>query len=424
MQKRAVFLFCFLVAYIAVTAQVFDDFFLSKALRINYIHSGNKTEDKIDIRSFQMNEIWSGSLVNLIDTFDYGSNKIEVYDLTTNQLIYFRTYSCLFDEYRMTEKGEKKKKAFKETILCPFPKNEVEIKFFTRTSFSDFSLRKSIIIDPQHVKATPYQTKYVIENLHIGDENYHQAYDILIVPEGYALEDSSRLHRDLLRCKQTLLNCRPFKKAATKINIRAVIAYSPQSGISQEIKGKKVKTLLGSGFYSLDLERYLMVDHVWALHDVCADAPYDNILILCNTRKYGGGGIYNWYAVISDNQYFNYVLVHELGHSIAGLADEYYSSEVTVQDYYPLDKEPRSPNITSLVNFESKWKHLLADDTPVPTPVRKQNEGRLGVYEGAGYCAKGLYRPCISCTMKDAQYDNFCPVCLKAFEDIFNFYAE
>jgi len=220
------------------------------------------------------------------------------------------------------------------------------------------------------------------------------------------------------------LNCRPFKKAATKINIRAVIAYSPQSGISQEIKGKKVKTLLGSGFYSLDLERYLMVDHVWALHDVCADAPYDNILILCNTRKYGGGGIYNWYAVISDNQYFNYVLVHELGHSIAGLADEYYSSEVTVQDYYPLDKEPRSPNITSLVNFESKWKHLLADDTPVPTPVRKQNEGRLGVYEGAGYCAKGLYRPCISCTMKDAQYDNFCPVCLKAFEDIFNFYAE
>ena len=424
MQRRILILFCFLTACIAVTARNFEEFFLPKALRINYIHSGNKIEDKIDIKSFQVNEIWSGSLVNLIDTFDYGSNKIEVYDSKTNQLIYSRTYSSLFDEYRMTEEGEKKKKAFKETVLCPFPKNEVEIRFFTRTSFSDFSLRKSIIVNPQSLKTTPYRTKYTIEDLHIGNEEFNQAYDILIIPEGYAIEDSSRMRRDLLRCKQSLLNCRPFKDAATKINIRAVIAFSPQSGISHEVKGKKVKTLLNSAFYSLDLERYLMLDHVWTLHDVCADAPYDNILILCNTKKYGGGGIYNWYAVVSDNQHFDYVLVHELGHSIAGLADEYYSSEVTVQDYYPADREPRSPNITSLVDFESKWKNMLADDTPIPTPARKQNKDRLGVYEGAGYCAKGLYRPYISCTMKDIVYDNFCPVCLKAFEDMFDFYAE
>jgi hypothetical protein len=424
MQKRAVFLFCFLTAYIAVTAQVFDDFFLSKALRINYIHSGNKTEDKIDIKSFQMNKIWSGSLVNLIDTFDYGSNKIEVYDLNTNQLIYSRTYSCLFDEYRTTEKGEKKRKAFKETVLCPFPKNEVEVKFFTRTPSSDFSLCKSVIIDPKTIKVTSPETVYSVVNMHIGNESFHHAYDILIVPEGYTVADSSRLRRDLLRCKNAILNCRPFSEFLSKINIRAVLAHSPESGVSNEVKGKKVKTLLGSSFYSLDLERYLMLDHVWALHDVCSNAPYDNIVILCNTKKYGGGGIYNWYAVVSDNPLFDYVLVHELGHSIAGLADEYFTSEVTVQNYYPLDKEPREPNITSLVNFEQKWKNMLDADTPIPTPARKQNKDRLGVYEGAGYCSKGLYRPYISCSMKDADYDNFCPVCLKGFEDIFNFYSE
>ncbi|NLE64164.1 MAG: peptidase M64 [Bacteroidales bacterium] len=421
--KKSLILLCLLSIQLILPAQDFNTYFHPKTLRINYIHSGTKDKDSIEVKNYQVDNLWAGSLTNLIDSYDYGCHKIMVYDVKTNQLIYSRTYSCLFGEYRTTEKGATQSKAFKETIRCPYPKKPVRIEFLTRNQHSDFEKRQEIILEPKKINVLPNTYHCEVMDLHIGG-NYNKAYDLVIVPEGYAMHDSAKLRKDVIRCKNAIMECTPFKESATKINIRAVVSYSEESGISQETKGKEVKTILGSAFYSLDLERYLMLDHVWQLHNVCANAPYDNIIILCNTKKYGGGGIYNWYATVSDNKHFNYVSVHELGHSIAGLADEYYTSEVTVQDFYPKGSEPKEPNITSLVNFESKWKSMLASDTPIPTPVNDENKDVLGVYEGAGYCAEGLYRPWISCTMKDIVYNKFCPVCQKALIEMFDFYAE
>ena len=84
---------------------------------------------------------------------------------------------------------------------------------------------------------------------------------------------------------------------------------------------------------------------------------------------------------------------HEFGHGFAGLGDEYYSSEVAYEDFYYLEIEPWEPNITTLVNFESKWKNMLDDSIPVPTPRTKDFIDNLGVFEGGGYMAKGIYSP-------------------------------
>lgn len=421
--KKSLILFYLLGIQLILSAQDFNNYFYAKTLRINYIHSGTKDKDSIDIKNYQEDNLWAGSLTNLIDPYDYGCHKIKVYDVKTNQLIYSRTYSCLFGEYRTTEKGSTQSKAFQETIRCPYPKKTVRIEFLTRNQHNDFEKRQEVILNPKKIKALPNTYHCEVMDLHIGD-NYNKAYDLVIVPEGYTINDSAKLREDVMRCKNAIMECTPFKESAAKINIRAVVSYSEESGISQETKGKEVKTILGSAFYSLDLERYLMLDDVWQLHNVCANAPYDNIIILCNTKKYGGGGIYNWYATVSDNKHFNYVSVHELGHTIAGLADEYYTSEVTVQDFYPKGSEPKEPNITSLVNFVSKWEAMLAPNTPIPTPVTDENKDVLGVYEGAGYCAEGLYRPWISCTMKDIVYNKFCPVCQKALIEMFDFYSK
>ena len=421
--KRSLILLCLLGIQLILPAQGFNTYFYPKTLRINYIHSGTKDKDSIEVKNYQVDNLWAGSLTNLIDPNDYGCHKIMVYDVNSKQLIYSRTYSCLFGVYKTTEKGATLSKAFQETERCPYPKNSVRIEFYTRNQYSDFEKRQEIVVHPKTIQAVPNTYQCEVMDLHIGG-NYNQAYDLVIVPEGYALEDSTQLREDLMRCKNAIIECTPFKESAVKINIRAVLSYSEDSGISVEIRGKKVKTVVGSAFYSLDLERYLMLDHVWQLHNVCSNAPYDNIIILCNTKKYGGGGIYNWYATVSNNKHFNYVCVHELGHTIGGLADEYYTSEVTVQDFYPKGSEPKEPNITSLVNFESKWKNMLAPNTPIPTLITDQNNDLLGVYEGAGYCAKGLYRPYISCTMKDIVYNKFCPVCQKALIEMFDFYAK
>ncbi len=421
--KRIIFIAVISAIAFFAKAQDFKKYFENQSLRINYTHSGTKEADKIDIDFFQKNNVWAGSIVNLIDPNDYGCHKIEVYDSASNLLLYSRTYSCLFGEYRTTEEGITKDKAFKETVLCPFPKKTVRIVFYTRKEQLTFEEKKSLYINPVTITIAPNNYTFQTLDLAIGGDMHH-AYDLVIVPEGYSIKDSAKLVADMERCKNAIMGCSPFKEHAAQINIRTILAYSEESGISQEEKGKYVNTMLESGFYSLNLERYLMIDHVWKLHDVCANVPYDNILIMCNTKKYGGGGIYNWYATVSDNKHFNYVCVHELGHSIAGLADEYYSSEVTVQDFYPIGIEPKEPNITSLVDFKSKWQNMLPEGTPIPTPITEENKDKLGVYEGAGYCSKGLYRPYISCTMKDIVYDKFCPVCTKAIIEMLHLYSK
>ena len=79
------------------------------------------------------------------------------------------------------------------------------------------------------------------------------------------------------------------------------------------------------------------------------------------------------------------MVVHEFGHSFGGLADEYYYEEDTFSDTYPLNVEPWEANITTLVDFTSKWKEILAKETPIPTPENKSKQFPVGVYEGGGY---------------------------------------
>jgi hypothetical protein len=160
------------------------------------------------------------------------------------------------------------------------------------------------------------------------------------------------------------------------------------------------------------------------MNEIADDAPYDAILIVANSSKYGGGGIYNFYATVnSDGEYSDYVTVHELGHSVAGLGDEYFDSEVSVRDFYPEGIEPVEPNLTTLVDFDQKWKHLLPNEINIPTPDTEKFNNLLGVFEGGGYVAKGVYRPWRNCTMKDKVYNGFCPVCKETFSKVFEYYS-
>ena len=167
--------------------------------------------------------------------------------------------------------------------------------------------------------------------------------------------------------------------------------------------------MLNCTYNAIDLDRYLMCPGVWNLHEVADDAPYDAIIIICNSEKYGGGGIYNFYCTVYNHgEYPDYVVVHEMGHLIGGLADEYYTSEVSVQDFYPEGVEPTEPNLTTLVDFDSKWKDKVESGTPIPTPP----------------VAKGVYRPSLHCTMNSIIYNDFCPVCRETLEKVIRYYSK
>jgi hypothetical protein len=145
---------------------------------------------------------------------------------------------------------------------------------------------------------------------------------------------------------------------------------------------------------------------------------------LVNTPKYGGGAIYNHYSLsVNSNKMAGKIFIHELGHGFAGLADEYYNSAVAYNDFYPMDVEPWEPNITTLVAFDKKWKSLVSENTPIPTPDDEKYHAHTGVFEGGGYAAKGIYRPSYDCMMNTFKGNVFCAPCSQAIQKMIDFYC-
>ena len=216
-----------------------------------------------------------------------------------------------------------------------------------------------------------------------------------------------------------------FKENKNKFNVLAIEAISEESGT--DFPGENIwkNTVVNSNFYTFNSDRYLTTSDIKSMRNIASLVPYDNIIVLVNSKTYGGGGIYNFFSVVSsDNMFSEYVNVHEFGHAFAGLGDEYYDSDVAVENYYSFEKEPWEPNISNLKNFATKWKDLIEKDIPVPTPATEKYFKKVGAFEGAGYSAKGLYRPAYDCTMKSVSVNNFCPVCKRAIQQMIDYYSK
>lgn len=403
----------------------FEDYFFNKTLRLDYFHTGNSKEDSYSFDELIEEPYWGGSKVNLLDQFDYGKYKFVVRDKESFKEIYSRTYSTLFGEWQTTEEAKLTDKTFSETVTFPYPKNPVVVEFYSRDRKNILNKKFEYIVDPEN---------YFIKKERIAEfPNFRVHYsgdasakvDIVIIPDGYTKEEMQKFKEDCEKFSNYLFDTSPYKQNLNKFNIWGVEAPSKESGTDIPADHIWKNTIANSTFYTFDLERYLMVIDNKNLRNIASNAPYDQIFVLVNTKKYGGGAIYNHYSVCSsDNQHSNYVFTHEFGHGFAGLADEYYTSDVAYEEFYPLDVEPLEPNITTLVNFESKWKNMIEENISIPTPATGVYKDKVGVYEGGGYVAEGVYRPMQDCSMKSVSFDNFCPVCKRAIQDMINFYSK
>ncbi len=234
-----------------------------------------------------------------------------------------------------------------------------------------------------------------------------------------------KFREDVKKMADVLFREAPFSDYRNRINIWAVEAISQESGTDIPGENIYVNTALNSTFNTFDLPRYLTTTDIKSVNDYAAAVPHDNIIVLINTTRYGGGGVYNYYSGTSaGNSLSPVVFIHEFGHGFTGLADEYYSSTVTYEEFYPLNVEPWEPNITTLVDFGSKWKNLIRKDTPVPTPENEKYSNVIGLFEGAGYSAKGIYRSEIDCRMKSNGPKGFCAVCRSAIKKMLDFYTQ
>lgn len=403
----------------------FADYFAFKSLRLDYFRTGNHETEIVSIDELIEEPFWGGSKTNLIDIFEYGHHKFEVFDFATEKLIYSNTSSSLFSEWQTTAEAKETWRTFGESFVFPFPLQKVFVVFYTRDRKNNWIEKFSYTIDPESVFISrERKAVHPVFEAHLSTDSW-SAVDIVLLPEGYTQEELTKFRNDCLRFTEYLLKAKPFNENTGRINIRAVLAPSAESGT--DIPGRNIwkQTVMNSNFYTFGLDRYLTTMDMKSARNLAANVPYDQIVILVNSRQYGGGGIYNFYSITtSDHLLADYVFIHEFGHAFAGLGDEYYSSEVAYIDYYDLEVEPWEPNLTTMVNFERKWQDMLEPDTPVPTPNEETFKSTIGVFEGGGYTTEGVYRPYYDCTMKSAGYDNFCPVCIRAIQQMIDFHSK
>lgn len=425
MKKHILFLLC-LIAVSSTRAQVFADHFADKTLRVDYIFNGNASGQAICLDGLSALPTWAGRKHHLAELPLQGNGQIIMRNAASGKTIYTTSFSSLFQEWLETDEARNVTKGFENTFLLPYPLQPVEIEITlldprrnVRTSMKHIVHPNDVLIEQKgNSHITPH--KYLLHN-----DSPEKCIDVAILAEGYTLQEMQAFYEDAdIACK-SIFDHEPFKSMKKRFNVVAVASPSTDRGVSVPRLNEWKHTAFGSHFSTFYSDRYLTTSRVKAIHDALAGIPYEHIIILANTEEYGGGGIYNSYTLTTAHHpMFRPVVVHEFGHSFGGLADEYFYDNDVMTDTYPLDIEPWEQNISTQVDFAAKWKDMLSENTPVPTPAEVSENYPTGVYEGGGYSAKGIFRPAENCRMRTNEYPAFCPVCQRALRRIIEFYTE
>ena len=396
---------------------VYSDFFTGNTMRFDFHHAGNSNEENYFFDKVIREGEWAGSEVSLINPFDYGEQHFRIIDSATGRLIYKNNYCTLFNEWQTTPEATMTVRSFPESVVFPEPKQDFTIEIYARNKTSKVWEKKytqNVDVDDYNIQ--PGKKPYESVDIHIGGTIAHSL-DIVLLPDGFTAAEKDKFLASCLMWSNALFKYSPFTENRHRINIRAVWAPSNEKGIDKPGIGKWVDNLLDTRFYTFNSERYQMTEEFQKVRDVAACAPYESIFILTNTDKYGGGGIYNFYGLGSAGETgrTGEVYVHEFGHSLMGLGDEYVEIGNTVSALYPAGTEPWEPILTRFVDFNGKWENMIEEGTPIPTTIENGNkpeDWKIGAYEGGGYLEKGIYRGWPECMMK--ALTEFCPVCQKA----------
>ena len=424
MKKHLLSLMCLFVT-LSLQAQAFSDYFANKTLRIDYIFTGNAAKQEVCLDGLSSLPSWAGRKQHLSELPLQGNGQIVMRDKASGTIIYKTSFSSLFQEWLETDEAKAVTKGFENSFLVPYPLRPAEIEITLLDPRRNIRTSMKHIVNPNdiliHQKGTDHITphKYLLQS-----GTAEKCIDVAILAEGYTLEEMDTFYKDAAIACESLFSHEPFQSMKKRFNIVAVASPSEDSGVSVPRLGEWKRTAFNSHFSTFYSDRYLTTSRVKSIHDALAGIPYEHVIILANTEEYGGGGIYNSYTLTTAHHpKFRPVVVHEFGHSFGGLADEYFYDDDVMTDTYPLDIEPWEQNISTRVNFASKWEDMLVKGTPIPTPTSEKVKYPIGVYEGGGYSAKGIYRPADNCRMRTNEYPAFCPVCQRAVRRIIDFYT-
>lgn len=427
MKKLSILCLC-AALHLPVAAQNFSDYFEDKTLRTDYIFTGDATRQEVCLDELTSLPGWAGRRHHLDELPLAGNGEITMTDKATGTVIYRTSFSSLFQEWLGEAEATRVKKGFENSFLLPFPKQPALVTVSLKNAHHKVCASLTHEVRPDDILIHSRGTERITPHRYMHRSgSAEDCIDVAILAEGYTEAEMDVFYKDAQATCEALFAHAPFDKLKDRFNIVAVASPSEDSGVSIPLKGEWKSTAVSSHFSTFYSDRYLTTSRVKSIHNWLAGIPYEHIIILANTDTYGGGGIYNSYTLTTAHHpMFKPVVVHEFGHSFGGLADEYFYSDAP-SPLYPYTVEPWEPNISTLVDFKSKWQDMIPEGTPVPTPVKKSADEiftAVGVYEGAGYTSKGIYRPTTECRMKINEAPVFCPVCQRSLERLIRFYTE
>jgi hypothetical protein len=439
-------------------------------MRLDYLHSGNALDEHYAIERVVIEPLpWPGNLHQTIDNTNRGNNLVEVVDAKTGKLLYSRGFSTVFAEWRSTEEAARINRGFEESVRFPKPEQPVRVRILKRDERNLFSVVWSADVNPDAMDVIRKQPPAPVKPIGIRVNGPSEdKVDLLIVGDGYTQADMKKFEAAARRLADHLFQVSPFKEREKDFNVWAIALPTQESGVSRPSTGVYHESKLGARYDIFGSERYVLTTDNRALRELAQYAPYEFIEILVNNETYGGGGIFGQFSTAAaDNDWANYLFVHEFGHHFAGLADEYYTSPVAYATGGER-REPWEPNATALHDPANlKWKKFVKEGTPLPTPWPKDayetasrayqkeraalraanrpesemsalfrrdlaqsnalfsadpHRHTVGAFEGANYEATGYYRPEMQCIMFDRS-DTFCSVCADAISTIIDLYS-
>lgn len=441
-------------------------------LRFDYYHSGTAQAEEFSFDRLVVEPLpWPGPLSRTIDTLRSGKYFFEVVDAAGGQVLYSRGFASIYGEWETTGEAGRMRRTFHESLRFPAPAPGVKVvlRLAKRDAQNVFRQIWEIPLDPGDMlvsTATPPQQELIA--LQKSGEAADKL-DLLVLGDGYTAAEKGLFLKQAQEFLAAFFAVSPFKERRSDFNVWGLAPPAAESGVSRPSTGLHRESPIGATYDAFRSERYMLTFENRRWREVAAWAPYEFVLILANSEVYGGGGIYGLYATsAAGNAWATYVSVHELGHHIAGLADEYYTSEVAYETGQ-VAVEPWEPNVTALLDRDQlKWKDLATPGVPVPMvwpkdqfeayaekiqvrrkKIRAENRpeaemsalfaeqaehetemlgkgphaGVVSAFEGANYAARGYYRPQADCVMFTRDTVPFCAVCSRALGQVIDLYA-
>jgi len=440
-------------------------------MRLDYFHSGNDKTEMFSLDQVVIEPLpWTGNMHQPIDRTSRGKYLFEIADADSGKIAWSRSFSSIYGEWETTGEAHRINRTFHESVRFPAPESPFDVVLKKRGAENQFEEIWRTAVDPGDYMIHRESAMYADEVIAIVDNgDPAQKVDILLLADGYTAEEHDAFVAKAREMADILFATSPFKERMDDFNVWALAPHAAQSGVSRPSTNTYRDSPIGATYDAFRSKRYVLTFDNKNWRRIASSTPYDFVEILTNTETYGGGGIYGLFSTVSANsEWAPYVFVHEFGHHFAGLADEYYTSS-TAYESPEIIHEPYEPNVTALLDPDNlKWKHLVAPNTPLPTPWPKaefeehslavqaqrnqmradnvpesemnklfrftkdfsenlfaKNEYResIGAFEGAGYEAKGLYRSEQNCIMF-TRTESFCSVCAAAIEQVIDEYTQ